>query len=179
MIINVDSDGVVYDLVSLTQELARREYGADFPKPTSWGFENWHITWDQVFALWGIPGVFEHGQPEPWAIDGIKDLLNNDHTVRIVTNKHGLPDPAQAMQETIEFYSFWDLLDDVDIVFSGSYAKEYEADVIIDDKPTLEWAQDGKINLLYNQPWNRDAYNLSVIRVHGWSAVGTAIAVLT
>ncbi len=181
MIINVDSDGVVYDLVSLTQELARREYIQDFPKPTSWGFGNWNISFTEVMALWAVKGAFEHGQPEPGAIQGIRNLLEENHTVRIVTAKHGLPDQAQAMQETIEFYRFHGLLGEVDLVFPIG-KQDYPADVIIDDKPNLDWVQKNKVNLFFTQPWNKNvnlAGRYEVVRVAGWGAVPIAMSVLT
>lgn len=175
MIINIDSDGVMYNLVGHTQELAKHVHGIDQPRPDSWGFDNWDLDFKKIHALWGKSGAFLDGRPVSWSIEVVKWLIGEGHTVRIVTHKHDLPYEARAMRDTITWYERQGLLRDVDLVFPKGNKNDYPADIIIDDKPDLSWAQEGKINLLFDQPWNQGAETKGVIRVHGWFEVPVAL----
>ena len=53
----------------------------------------------------------------------------------------------------------------------------YMANIVIDDKPTLDWAQHDAWNILFDQPWNRDVETpqnkrgMLVMRGKGWSDI--------
>jgi hypothetical protein len=171
--VNIDSDGVVYDLTTEMIAVAHARTGVLHPQPDRWSTdEAWGVTYTS--ELFDHPGIFAQGDPYPGAVEAIESLLAEGHEVRIVTTKHGLPNEQRAMLETIEFYARIGLLDRVDIVFPRGDKTAYPADVVIDDKPTLAWAQPGAVNLLMTQPWNRGGIGFPkpgarVLRVYDWA----------
>ena len=77
------------------------------------------------------------------------------------------------MIRTIRWLESYELIDKIELAFAHN-KQGYEADVIIDDKPTLAWAQKGKTNLLFTQPWNVDIVpNLQngITRVDSWDQI--------
>ncbi len=171
MIINVDSDGVVYDFIGIVQRRLERWLDRKLETPTSWQVENtWGITREDVvfhFEREAKHGVFQFGSPIPGAIDGLKALIDKGHQVRIVTNKAGMGRGTRAaIQDTAHWYGLKGLLGDLDLVFTRGYDKQaYPADVVIDDQPNLTWIQKNAANILFDQPWNQ---NLAVIPEGMW-----------
>jgi hypothetical protein len=167
--VNIDSDGVVYDLTSRMIEVTAVETGVRYEQPDKWDIAGaWGLPGDRIFDLFARPGMFLWGDPYPGAVDGIEALVAEGHEVRIVTSKHSLPYPDQAMFETIEFYERMGLLGKVDIVFPRGDKTSYPADVVIDDQPSLAWAQPNALNLLMTQPWNDSLEKLGSEEKHPW-----------
>lgn len=181
LVINSDMDGVVYDYSGSLFRMASTTYGRDdYPPPRTWdthktlGLEEedfWEFFHDCVQN-----GVFRHGMPIPGAVEGIRKLLKDGHRVRMVTNKHlrNALSTWHAQTDMLHFLHEHELLHQVELVFTmGRFKKQgYPADVVIDDKPTLEWVQVGALNILFDQPWNEDIeVPPSVIRARGWDEV--------
>ena len=187
MKINVDLDGCVVDFcrgfMQMLQRYNPREY-ANLPYPDSW---DWWSQWGMSqgeWMSWFRRGV---GSGEIWRdapmIKGAREVLwqlsdAEDH-LRIVTHRLSWPGlHAMAIKTTVDWLEHHNI-PYRDIAFEGSKT-EIEADVIIDDKPDLSWAQEGKINLLFDQPYNRDVEtgaSTGIIRAHGWHGVKLAIAI--
>ncbi len=160
--INIDMDGVVYDMVGVLRERMRGVLGQDLPPPDSWDFGNWPLeeaglTGTNMIQQQAYQGLFTWGYSVEGAIQGIRDLYDAGHDLRVVTNKKGLgPASLIAMTDALGWLKGQQILDMVDVVFVDNYDKQgYPADVVIDDNPTLDWMQEGRINILFDQPWNR------------------------
>ena len=183
--INVDMDGVIYDMVG--------EYLRMFAPNTaktdirSWNI--WEYTGQPKAEFWeafhsGVRmGLFFNGKPYEGAVEAITHLDKLGHRVRIVTSKtlRSSDSTRLARQDTVNWLDRHGL-GHLEVVFTGGYAKQgYPADVIIDDKPTLEWAQyrPHVQNILFTQPWNAavNTTQLDVDRAANWSAVLEMIGV--
>lgn len=188
LIINVDSDGVVYNMQTVLANRAKRAWpdnGHITDSPHSWSVSQaWQIDEADVRRLFEAEskrGLFSHGEAYPGAIEAVRKL-SLEHRVRIVTNKGAMNGSAGfAIKDTVDFYDRHGLLMDVDLVFvRDSHKESHRADVVIDDHPGLTWAQPNALNLLFNRPWNvtnglaeagwRDA-NTSIIRAYSWDDV--------
>ncbi len=162
MIINVDSDGVVYDFIGIVQMRLERWLDRDLETPTSWNVEEtWGISKEDVrfhFEREAKHGVFQFGAPVTGAIAGLRALIDSGHQVRIVTNKAGMGRGTQAaIQDTAHWYGLKGLLGDLDLVFTRGYDKQnYPADVVIDDQPNMSWTQKEAVNILFDQSWNKN-----------------------
>ena len=166
--INVDSDGVVYDMIPVLKRRVEASGKKDLyridgflPEPTIWNLEEWGFQpseLGQLFADAAITGLFRNGMAIDGAIDGLHALCDAGHDVRIVTDKNTGLTTWAAMQDMIGWYGKFKLLDKLDIVFAHDGKNSYPADVVIDDKPDLGWVQHGAINLLYNQTYNQEAF---------------------
>lgn len=195
MIINVDSDGVVYDWHGFMIPYLSDRLGVEVTRES---FDNWDLA-----ANLGIPkkefykhfdaavnaGAFLLGAPIEGAIDALHSLIDTGHRVRIVTNKilKGNKKASVAMRSCISFYEQHDLADQVEFVLTGSrFGKTaYTADLVIDDKPDLSWVQPyPTVNALFDQPWNRSTLkhlarinedpnfdNPEIYRAEGWLEV--------
>lgn len=182
LIINVDSDGVVYDYHEIMTELCEVYLDRQLNHaPDMWSmYDAWGISRNEWFTLFERAifegNVFSEGNEVPGALTGLDMLIEDGHHVRIVTSKRlsGAAGPrksAQAQIQTLDWYGKRNLCSDLDIVFTtGRLKVDYPADVVIDDKPDLRWMQQNAVNLLFSQPWNRhvntDQGNLW--RVNGW-----------
>lgn len=178
--INLDSDGVIYDfnaqMVRMGEHYLERELG----ETSRWEMhEAWGVTQGQWYAMFmravHDAELFRMGRALPGAIAGVKEL-SKKHRVRIVTAKR-LRDPLAtrlAMLQTINWYSQEGMLQGVEMCFTQN-KQGYQADVVVDDKPTLRWAQSGALNLLFDQPWNQELFEKPftppVKRVHDWDEV--------
>lgn len=188
MRINCDLDGCVVDfprgfMNMLHEHDPVRFSPANTPYPTQWNWwPQWHMTAGEWLS-WFRKGV-ESGYiwREAPMIRGARDALwvlsDAEHNIRIVTHRlswQGLH--ATAIKTTVDWLETYNI-PYRDIAFEASKT-EIEADVIIDDKPDLSWVQPGKINLLFDQPYNRDVETGggNLIRCAGWPAVITAIKV--
>ena len=179
MIINADSDGVVYDFMDLARRRLERKLERPLDPPRSWNpEETWGISEADLvyhFQEEARNGVFQFGSPIPGAIDGLRSLVDSGHQVRIVTNKGSMGRGARAaIKDTVHWYALQGLLGDVDLVFTRGYGKQdYPADVVIDDQPNMAWTQEGAANILFNQPWNQSTGSAKGmwIRAGNWAEV--------
>ncbi len=161
MIINVDSDGVVYDMVRILKGRLEEKLGRDLPTPDSWHFDNWGFPQQDLFGVFedeARHNLFGLGGSIPGAVPGIFSLLDTGHQVRIVTNKSLMAlgkGSKNAMQDVVQWYYGQGLLGAIDLVFTHGNKHGYPADVVIDDKPDMGWAQKDAVNVLFDQPWNQ------------------------
>ncbi len=190
--INVDMDGVVYDFNAAITSAAELRLGRKLPPyPTTWSmWELWGISRSMWYSIFHESirnsQVFDQRELDiEGAVDGLKKLIKAGHRVRIVTSKKlRFPESTAAAQiQVIRWLKHHELLNHVELVFAHD-KQGYLADVVVDDKPTLKWAQRGALNLLFDQPWNaavhEDAYRgpLAVVRTYGWHDVLDEIAEL-
>jgi 5' nucleotidase, deoxy (Pyrimidine), cytosolic type C protein (NT5C) len=165
MIINVDSDGVVFDMVGILTRRSETKLGRDLPAVTSWDFKNWGSTPAEIRLMFedeARQNLFGMGAAIPGAVDGIFRLVNAGHQVRIVTNKGTKAlgrGSKNAMQDTVQWYYGIGLLGVVDLVFVEGGKQGYPADVVVDDKPDMSWAQADAVNILFHQPWNQATWS--------------------
>ncbi len=160
MIINLDSDGVVYNLSGILTARTEKRLGRSLPAAQGFGLSNWELTReevDRIFEVEAQNGIFRFGEAIEGAVDGVLRLADN-HQVRIVTNKSSKAlgrGSITAMQDTIQWYKGVGLLDKVEMVFTDGYGKQgYPANIVIDDQPNLEWVQEDAANILFDRTWN-------------------------
>lgn len=171
--INIDMDGVIYDMMSELARLAdtktaQQLFDFDGTNRTTtpdtwdiskaWGMKSKSQFWKFFYEAVG-QGLFLNGQPIDGAIETIGQFVKKGHRVRIVTSKM-FSDTMVARQSQIDVIEWLsnvapDWSYKVETCFTSN-KQGYEADVIIDDKPTLAWAQEGKINVLFDHTWNQD-----------------------
>ncbi len=161
MIINVDSDGVVYNLMGILTARTEKQQGRPLPAAENFGLSNWELSReevDKIFERESQKGLFGYGEAIEGAVDGVLRLADN-HQVRIVTNKSSKAlgkGSNAAMQDTIQWYDGVGLLDKVEMVFVDGYGKQgYPANVVIDDQPNLQWVQEDAANILFDRTWNQ------------------------
>ena len=165
LVFNVDSDGVVYDWHGFMAPYLERVFGKPVQRWDTWDMaaqmgvtkKEFYKAFDQAVE----DGVFRWGEAVPGSIEALRTLVDAGHRVRIVTNKvlKGSYKSEAAMRDTVRWYSSHQLADQLEFVFTGSkWGKSgYPADVVIDDKPDLAWVQPfPAVNILFDQPWNRD-----------------------
>lgn len=188
--INVDMDGVVYDFNEAITSYGELRLGRKLPIVTTWSmWDAWEIgrnEWYEIFHESIMSGdVFNNRALDiPGAVESLKRLAKT-HRVRIVTSKKlRYPESTAAAQiQVIRWLKYHGLLNLVELTFAHD-KQGYLADVVIDDKPTLKWAQKGALNLLYAQPWNMDVPeelyfgNPTITRVDNWRDVMNQIGEL-
>lgn len=182
--INVDVDGVVYDFEGQIKRYAEKLLQRKLVPATHWHFwEDWGLTerqWHDLFKRAVLEEeIFLHGPPVDGALGVLSGLEERGWTIRFVTNKQFPDDPdmtAAARYQTIQWMHKKGL-GHHQLAFAADKTR-FDADVVIDDKPDLSWVQKGRINLLYDNPWNRDVRVKSMVnkplgvnRVHGWDGV--------
>jgi 5'(3')-deoxyribonucleotidase len=182
LVINVDSDGVVYDWHGYMVPFLSDALGVELDRNQ---FTEWDLAkavqvskakFYELFEQAVNKGAFRKGEPLPGAIEGLKKLMADGHRVRIVTSKILRNELLSewAMVDTVTWYYGIQCLHGLELVFtSGSRKVDYKADVVIDDKPDFGWVQDEAYNLLFDQPWNRSVtavYN-HAFRVDGWEEI--------
>jgi 5'(3')-deoxyribonucleotidase len=180
--VNVDMDGVVYDFNEAITSYGELRLGRKLPVTSTWQmWEAWEIgrnEWYEIFHEAIMTGeVFnQHGLDIAGAVKGLKTLIKAGYRVRMVTSKKlRYPESTQAAQiQVIRWLKHHGLLNDVELVFAHD-KQGYLADVVIDDKPNLTWAQRGALNLLFWQPWNKHVntclYYPTITRVGTWMGV--------
>jgi 5'(3')-deoxyribonucleotidase len=171
--INVDMDGVIYDMMSELAVLANSQYAQEH---YDFGENELTVrpeTWD-IAAAWGMPskgefwrffywavdhGLFVNGKPIHNAIEIVGNLVQAKHRVRIVTSKRfSDAEVTKTAQEDVIKWLYNNAPEwshKVEVAFTGN-KQGYDADIIIDDKPTLAWTQLGKVNILFDHTWNQD-----------------------
>lgn len=177
--INSDMDGVVVRFAATMQRLTESRTGQRFPQWRDWSpWSAWDMSrseWHDHFEQSVLEGVFFQAPAFVGAVESLHELIDRGHRVRFVTSKilQKQETTHRAIIDTVSWLARRGLLrNEVELAFTHN-KQGYEADVVIDDKPTLEWAQERAVNLLFDQPWNRDVptFGSSVIRVHGWKEV--------
>ena len=166
MVINVDLDGVVYDFTDAMREAFDYrgwEGAGEWPDPHIWQtWDVWPISrkdfYEVLYAEVLDGYLFRLGNLIDGAQEGMQRLKQNGFYVRIVTAKT-FNDPnvtRMARHNVLRFLDLYDLPHH-ELVFSGRRGKgDFRADITVDDKPKLGgWVQDGALNLLFDQPWNR------------------------
>jgi hypothetical protein len=189
MVINIDSDGVVYDWHGFMIPFLTDRLGVEMTRDS---FIEWDLAQSldvskkdfyQVFDEAVFANAFKLAGEVPGAIHAVRSLVNDGHRVRIVTNKilKGSSKTYRAQVDTLAWYHENIGLDQLEMVFTGSkHGKSaYPADIVIDDKPDMEWTQPGAMNLLFDQPWNRAVPDDpgGHIRAVGWAGALTAIRI--
>lgn len=163
-LINVDLDGVVYDFHSAIHSVAEEYLAQNLPEPDTWSWhmwEDWGLDlhkWVQLFR-WAVihRSVFDIGQPVPGAIEALDALKDDGWTIRFVTNKcFPTEDLLSYVAKQQAIHWLWSYgLTEHQLAFSADKSR-FDADVIIDDHPHLEWRQEGKHNILFGRPWNQN-----------------------
>ena len=171
--INVDMDGVIYSMMPALVDIAQRESVRTFMRnegyPLPDKLDPFVSQWE-IWESWGIPkkafwklfylaideGLFALGDAVPGSVEAVSRLVKDGHRVRIVTSKNfaGRDEALKAQTDVLLWlnkHAPW--AHKVEIAFSTN-KQGYEADVIIDDKPTLAWKQKDRINVLFDQRWN-------------------------
>lgn len=182
MIFNLDSDNVIYDFLTPYATYLKRSKGRAFTaEPFTYElWRDWGITREEFFEVMESNAytIFSSGLPLPGAVDGVRALVAAGHDVRVVTHKVWPDRPIltnRAQSATIDWYRKQGLLPLVDLVFTAGNKRSYPADVTVDDKPDLAWAQPGAVNLLFDRAYNQDVgpapEGVGVIRIFGWSGV--------
>lgn len=167
-------DGVIYQMMPTMADIANqrnvrmfmRGEGYDLPPdlfdPSVKVWEIWEA-WDipkkafwKLFYLAIDEGLFSRGDPVPGSIEAIGKLVKDKHRIRIVTSKNmaGKDEALRAQTDVLTWLrnnAPW--YNKVEIAFAHN-KQGYDADIIIDDKPTLAWKQEDKVNVLFDQPWN-------------------------
>lgn len=164
LVFNVDSDGVVYDWHGFMTPYLEEAFGKPVERWDTWDMaEQMGVTKKEFYKVFDQAvgdGCFRNGVAIPGAIEGLNTLIDAGHRVRIVTNKilSGVNKTHMAIVDMVTWYTWHDLTDKVEFVLTGSkWGKSgYPADVVIDDKPDLAWAQGyPTVNILFDQPWNQ------------------------
>lgn len=171
--INIDMDGVIYDMLTPLANLAHSKAAQDlfdfddaaistdvakWDIADSWGMKSKTQFWK--FFYWAVDeGLFFYGPPIEGSIETIGSFVKAGHRVRIVTSKQ-FNDSAvtrKAQSDVIDWLAVYapEWAHKVEVAFAGN-KQGYEADLIIDDKPTLAWAQEGKVNVLFDHTWNQE-----------------------
>ncbi len=177
--INFDLDGVIYDFNSEMTRLSEGYLMRPLPASTEWDVAGaWGLSdedWYRLFNRAVADGVFLEGKAIEGAVDAVLHTVKW-HRVRIITSKQ-LRYPRStllAQRQVLTWLHTHGILNEVELCFTEN-KQGYEADVIVDDKPDLKWAQSGKINLLFDQPWNQRLGAPSAFtrftRVYGWEDV--------
>jgi len=180
--INVDMDGVIYDFNGHVTALGEVYLGRKLPVTKTWDMAAaWGLTDDEWYELFHRAimedGLFRDGLAIEKAVPALH-LLSRQHRVRIVTSKQLRypPSTLAAQSQALHWLDEHGLLNHVEVAFTGN-KQGYSADIIVDDKPTLKWAQTGAMNLLFDQPWNQEITGrpphdaAQVRRVVGWDEV--------
>jgi len=182
--INVDMDGVMYDFNEAITHLAQSVLKRELPVTTGWSmWDAWGISQDEWYKIFnmGIQHFNLFNQPHydiHGGVEALKQFRDEGHRVRIVTAKklRLARSTTMAQAQVLDWLQARDLRKGIELVFaSGADKRNFTADVIVDDKPTLTWAQEGKMNLLFDQPWNQMITAEDPVPSHGraqsWNAV--------
>lgn len=171
--IGLDADGCFYDFTLSMIEYAR-EVGTpgceSFDYPDRWNtWECWGMTQDAWMDLFreGVAAgkVFRSGQPVGGAVEVIRALKDEGHSIHIVTHRNV---HCRAIQSTGEF------LEEHDVPYDSlTFAQDktvVPVDIFLEDNVDNYWALwDTGVTtpVIFDQPWNRDDENLA--RVHSWA----------
>ena len=193
MIINVDLDGVVYRFEPEFRRLVEKAHHlwgtpVTLDVATSWSLsESYRISEQQARNIFS-QGVKSHNlfhTGDMVAEAGLWIMrISKRNEVRFVTEP-GFQDQPQIRAAAIQQKAQWlaDMgLGNYPLILSSGSKQGYPADVVIDDKPDLKWAQEGAVNILFDQPWNQSPefhapwIGKDLIRAKSWQQVSNTIA---
>lgn len=172
--IAIDLDGVCYEFERTARYMLREYRGCTGLTQES---EHWdwikHRTSDADWRwLWaeGVErGLFRYGHCVVGSIIGLMKL-SEKHDLLAVTHR-----PQAAVPDTLAWLAYnkvpWA---EVHILTHEEPKSTIAADVLIDDKAenVLDWAEDGRSAILFDQPWNRGLVaSPRIQRVFGWKGV--------
>jgi 5'(3')-deoxyribonucleotidase len=159
--INLDMDGVIYDFTAQLHSYAEIALDRNLPEFMTWSaWAEWGISKSEFYHLFhraiAEDELFSRGMAIDGALDAVWALADAGHRLRIVTSKRLRNDSStlQAQKQTLTWLYTHGILGVVEVAFTSD-KQGYLADVVVDDKPTLAWAQRGALNILFDQPWNR------------------------
>lgn len=173
MRVGLDLDGTCYAFQRTYAYMLRAHHGLDIPP-----IEEWWTSWDAQ-KQWGTKdvhswmwnegvkkGLFRYGHMIKDTRVALEQLVTNGHKLVVVTTR-----PENAVQDTLDWVSLFFK----DIPLSGLHILSNEApkttvewDVLVDDRIQNyqeAWSA-GRLAVLFDQPWNRDAE--AFYRARGW-----------
>ncbi len=193
MIINIDLDGVVYRFEPAFRKLVEKAHHLWGEGVTLDVADQWNLAKAYGISDTQFRNIFEQGVTS-FSLFSSGDMMeeaalwlnriNKEHDVRFVTEP-GFQGKAQVRAMAIKQKVQWlaDMgLGNYPVIFSSGSKQGYPADVIVDDKPDLKWAQEGKVNILFSQPWNQQPnyhepwQGMSLIVAKSWQQVSNEIA---
>ena len=183
MDIQVDLDGVCYEWSKTARYMLReyRGYSKDGPlgqESTHWDYIKEHVSKEDWKWLWsdGVRlGVFRYGHCVRGARRGLEALSARGHKLYIATMR-----PESAVSDTLDWISYYfkDIpLSGVNILREGDSKARLDGDILVDDKVknVLEWAETGRLALLFSRQWNQEAFgrqsHWEIFRVGDWEHV--------
>jgi len=190
LILNVDMDGVIYDFHSQMTSYAEQILDRKLVESGEWSmYEEWGIERSEFYQMFhraiAEDELFSRGMEIEGAVAAVHQLHRDGHRIRIVTSKKLRNDESslKAQKQTLTWLYTHGLLGIVEVAFATD-KQGYTADVVIDDKPTMQWAQPSALNILFDQPWNRDIETpllhnggSLVVRGYGWKDVLTHVGI--
>ena len=165
MRIGIDLDGCVVDFISDARRACENYWGTidQFaPEPDCWDFpvKQWGLTYD---AFWqavrhGVAHkvVWFNTPPVEGALDALKALKKNGHSVHICTSRPGFEVATTEWLNRFRVpYDSVTISEDKTIV---------DVDVFVEDSPTnlMKLWESGVEAIRFDQPWNRN------MDFHGW-----------
>ena len=190
LVLNLDMDGVIYDFHSQMTSYAEQILDRKLVESGEWSmYEEWGIERSEFYQMFhraiAEDELFSRGMEIEGAVAALNQLHRDGHRLRIVTSKKLRSDESslKAQKQTLTWLYTHGLLGIVEVAFATD-KQGYLADVVIDDKPTLKWAQPNALNILFDQPWNREVETPKlvdgeglVVRGYGWKDVLTHIGI--
>lgn len=174
MKVAVDLDGVCYEFERTARYMLREYRGAIglIHESEHWDWikhrtsdADWRWLWSDGVQL----GLFRYGHCVAGSIIGLM-RLSQSHELLAVTHR-----PQTAVPDTLAWLAYnkvpWSA---VHILSDGEPKSGISADILIDDKAenVLDWAEDGRGAILFDQPWNCSlAASPRIQRVFGWKGV--------
>lgn len=173
--VGLDIDGVLCDHVAGISKWVWKEYGVRLRKQdvTSWDVGVGPTRLVEVLAeAYKDPAVVEHLPVVHGAQAGVR-ALRREFALTVISTR---PDYAQAATLSWLRKRFGKL----DTIFVRDRKTQSRVDVLVDDYPrnVTQFAEDGRLGILLDQPWNRalepSPHDVGlVVRARGWEQVVT------
>lgn len=181
MKILLDQDEVLCQLVSRVVQYWNEDHPAD-PK-TIEDIRSWDIAsnlgatgQDFLRSVLRYSHLYEYLDPVDGAVEGVRELLDMGHQVRVVTHIPKFATTAydgkcQWLRDHLPFFPLEDFC-------AYSHKDEVEGDVLLDDGPhnIQRWTDRGRWGVVFERPWNRKFYPTDLpggdarfSRVRSWS----------
>jgi hypothetical protein len=185
-IINVDVDGVLYDFTGQMRNEIMAVTGrlpATLPEADQWDLtEAWRISVEQfdsiMFDAIAQGRLFRRGELIGFGIAtrSLQAIIDLGWHVRLVSSKTFKEDAFITMQarKNMLDWLYENSIPHHTVAFSDGMGKRsYQADAVVDDKPTIEWTQWGADNFLFDQPWNQNVHTVEtgIVRVKSLAGV--------
>lgn len=172
MTILVDADGVLENLTYELPALLNRKYGfaVKFEDIRGWGLANSfpELTQEQIASAELEESLYERIRPIPGAPEYLKKLIDDGHSVYVVTNT---PYEAISLKMKKVMERFFPFLPWSNFILTAK-KQMIKGDFLIDDGVhNLEGGDYGK--LLFDAPcnWDYDATTNGMIRVSSWEEI--------